>query len=101
MDVLFVSVHVKPEAVTAFVEATRENAENSRREPDNARFEFYQQQDDPTRFILIEAYRSAQGPAQHRATAHYLKWLDRVTPMMAEPRTRVLYRNHVPGDEDL
>ncbi len=101
MDVVFVHVHVKPEDVAAFVEATRENAEHSRREPDNARFEFFQQQDDPTRFILIEAYRSAQGPVQHRATAHYSRWLARVTPMMAEPRTKVLYQNRVPRDEDL
>ncbi len=101
MDVLFVHVHVKPEAVAEFLEATRENAEHSQREPEIARFEFFQQQDDPTWFMLIEAYRSAQGPAQHRATAHYLKWLDRVTPMMAEPRTRVLYQNRVPRDEDL
>ncbi len=101
MDVIFVHVHVKPEAVTGFIAATHENAQNSRREPDVARFEFFQQQDDPTRFVLVEAYRSGQGPARHRATAHYHKWLDTVTPMMAEPRTRTIYANHIPRDEDM
>ena len=101
MDVVFVHVHVKPQVAAEFIAATRENAEHSRHEPDIARFELFQQQDDPTRFILIEAYRSAQGPAQHRATVHYLKWLDVVTPMMAEPRTRIVYDNRDPGDEGL
>jgi len=63
MHVVFVHIHVKAEAVTEFIEATRENSEHSRCEAEIARFEFFQQQDDPTRFLLIEAYRSTQGPA--------------------------------------
>jgi quinol monooxygenase YgiN len=50
-----------------------------------------QQQDDPARFLLIEVYRTAQAPAQHRETAHYLTWRDTVADMMAEPRIRVEY----------
>ncbi len=101
MDVVFVGVHVKPEAVARFLQATRENAEHSQKEPAIARFEVYQLNDDPTRFMLIEAYRTPDGPAQHHATAHYIKWRDEVAPMMAEPRSKAIYRNVVPSDGDL
>ena len=40
MLILCVYVHVKPEAVEAFREATTENARNSRREPGVAQFDF-------------------------------------------------------------
>jgi quinol monooxygenase YgiN len=42
---------------------------------------------DPTRFLLVEVYRTADAPAAHKATAHYLKWRDAVAGMMAAPRT--------------
>jgi len=98
MDVAFVQIQVKPEAVDAFLEATLDNARHSQREPGIARFEVYQQNDDPTRFILLEAYRTAEGPAQHQATPHYLKWRETVTSMMTEPRTKVIYQNRHPSD---
>jgi quinol monooxygenase YgiN len=56
-----------------------------------ARFDVLQQQDDPTRFVLYEAYRTADAPAAHKATAHYQKWAAVTAEMFAEPRTRALY----------
>jgi quinol monooxygenase YgiN len=94
-----VHVHVKPECIEAFRMASAENANASVKEPGVARFDVLQQQDDPTRFLLVEVYRSADDPARHKATAHYLKWRDTVAPMMAEPRAAVHFRNLVPGDE--
>jgi len=58
-----------------------------------------QQADDPSRFILVEVYRTAEAPAQHKETAHYLAWRDAATSMMAEPRTNVKYSNICPSDE--
>jgi (4S)-4-hydroxy-5-phosphonooxypentane-2,3-dione isomerase len=86
-----VDVHVKPESVADFLQATLENASASVQEPGIARFELVEQQDDSTRFVLIEVYRTPEGVTAHRATAHYAKWRDLVEPMMAEPRQRVLY----------
>jgi len=91
MLVVHVHVHVKPECVETFREATLENARHSVREPGIARFDIMQQQDDPTRFMLIEAYRSTEATAAHKATAHYAKWRDAVEPMMAEPRSSVKF----------
>lgn len=90
---LIVQVHVQvlPGAVDAFVDATRANARASEAEPGIARFDVIQQADDPTRFVLIEAYRHEEAPAQHKATAHYAAWRDAVAPLMAQPRTSVKY----------
>ena len=98
MLVVHVHVHVKPEHVAAFRQATLENARNSVQEPGIARFDVVQQTDDPTRFTLVEAYRTAEATAAHKATAHYAKWRDAVADMMAEPRTSVKYANVFPPD---
>ena len=86
MPIVHVSIHVKPEFVDAFRQATIENARNSIREQGIARFEALQQADDPSRFLLIEIYRDAGAQARHRETAHYATWRDTVAEMMAEPR---------------
>jgi len=98
MLIVHVHVHVKPEAVEAFKQATIENARNSVQEPGVARFDVIQQNDDPTRFILVEVYRTADDPARHKETDHYKKWRDTVADMMAEPRRSVKFTNVFPDD---
>lgn len=98
MLVVHVHVHVKPEHVAAFRQATIENARNSLQEPGIARFDVVQQADDPTRFTLVEAYRTVEATAAHKATAHYVKWRDAVADMMAAPRTSVKFANVFPPD---
>jgi quinol monooxygenase YgiN len=99
MLIVHVHVHVKPEFIDAFREASVENARHSIREAGIARFDVLQQADDPSRFILVEVYRTPQAPAEHKDTAHYQLWRDRVAPMMAEPRGSVRYSNLFPGEE--
>ena len=91
MLIVLVNVHVKPECVEAFWQASLANARLSLQEPGITRFDVLQQQDDPTRFMLIEAYRNVEATAAHKATAHYAAWRDTVASMMAEPRTSVKY----------
>ena len=98
MLVVHVHVHVKPESVEAFKQATIANVRESIKEPGIAGFDFTQQQDVPTRFVLVEAYRTAQAPAAHKETRHYQVWRDHVAPMMAEPRTSVKFVNLFPED---
>jgi (4S)-4-hydroxy-5-phosphonooxypentane-2,3-dione isomerase len=89
MFIVHVFVHVKPECVQAFSEATIENARNSVQEPGIARFDVVRHQDDPTRFVLVEVYRTPADAGLHKDTAHYARWRDTVADMMAEPRTSV------------
>lgn len=99
MLVVFVHVHVKPESIEAFREASVANASQSVQEAGIARFDVIQQSDDPSRFVLVEAYRDAEAPAKHKETAHYMTWRDTVADMMAEPRTALKYTNVFPSDE--
>ena len=99
MLIVHVFVHVKPEQVEAFRTASLENARNSVQEPGIARFDFIQQQDDPTRFVLVEVYRTSDDPGRHKETAHYQKWRDTVADMMAEPRTSIKYTNVFPDEQ--
>lgn len=96
--VVHVYVQVQPECVEAFKEATLANARASRQEPGVARFDVVQQTDDPTRFVLVEVYRTPAAPAAHKETAHYAAWRDAVAPMMAAPRSSVKYTNVFPDD---
>ena len=98
MYVVHVFVRVKEDSVDAFKIATLENARNSVQEPGIARFDVVQQFDDPTRFVLVEVYRTPEDPAEHKKTAHYKKWRETVADMMAEPRSSVKYSNVFPDD---
>lgn len=98
MLVVHVHVQVRADQIEAFKAASRANARASVQEPGIARFDVVQQSDDPTRFVLVEVYRSADAPAAHKETAHYALWRDTVAPMMAEPRRSVKYANVFPED---
>ncbi len=87
MYTVLVYVHVKSEAIEGFKAASMENATSSVKEPGIARFDLLQQQDDPTRFILVEVYRTAEASGAHKETLHYKKWRNTVESMMAEPRS--------------
>jgi quinol monooxygenase YgiN len=96
MLIIHVSIHVKPEFIEAFKTAILDNASNSVREPGVVRFDVVQQADDPSRFMLLEAYHTTEAHAAHRETAHYQRWRDAVGPMMAETRTSVKYTHIFP-----
>ena len=99
MLVVHVFVHVKSDQVEVFQQASLENARNSIQEPGIARFDIIQQQDDSTRFVLVEVYRTSGDPARHKKTGHYQKWRDTVVDMMAEPRTSIKYTNVFPDEK--
>ena len=100
MLIVHVFVHVKPESVDDFKAATLENARNSVQEPGVVRFDVVQQDDDPTRFALLEIYRDADAPARHKETTHYAAWAAAVEPMLAEPRQRVRYHEIFPDPRE-
>jgi quinol monooxygenase YgiN len=101
MYILHVNIHVKPEHVEEFKNLSVENASASTvNEPGCARFDIVQQADDPTRFVYTEVYRDADSAAKHKETKHYNHWREVAEPLLAEPRTRVVYSNVFPKDLD-
>jgi quinol monooxygenase YgiN len=99
MLIVHVHVRVKPEFLEPFKRASLDNARQSVTEPGVARFDVIQQQDDPTQFVLVEAYRTPAAPAAHKETKHYQMWRDAVAPMMAERRSSVKFVNLFPDDK--
>jgi len=98
MIIVHVHVVVKPESVEAFKSASILNAQASLQEPGIFRFDLIQEETDPTRFVLVEIYRSAEAQLAHKETTHYAIWRDIVAPMMAEPRKSVKFTNIYPDD---
>lgn len=68
MIVTTVLVHVKPENIDDFINASKKNHEASIQEPGNMRFDVLQSKDDPSRFLLYEAYESDEAAAGHKKT---------------------------------
>ncbi|MCC6302354.1 MAG: antibiotic biosynthesis monooxygenase [Gammaproteobacteria bacterium] len=97
MHVTLVQVRVKPGHVADFIEATRRNHAASVRETGNRRFDVLQSPEDPTCFVLYEAYASTEDAAAHKRTAHYLEWREAVADWMAEPRQGLPYRGLFPA----
>jgi len=98
MYVTCVHVHVKKEHVQDFIDATVKNHRSSVKEPGNLRFDILQSLDDPSRFVMYEAYESKDAAGAHKNTQHYLTWKQTVAPYMAEPRVGVPFRVIVPED---
>lgn len=91
MYVTVVYVHVKADNVDEFIKASKPNHDNSVMEDGNRRFDILQMAQDPTRFILYEAFESKEAAARHKSTPHYLTWRETIAEWMAEPRNGVVY----------
>ena len=99
MIVTLVHVFVKPEFIDAFIDATRINHENSIKEPGNLRFDILQDDQNPGKFILYEAYAHAEAVAAHKETQHYFTWRDTVAPWMEKPREGVKHKLLFPASK--
>jgi (4S)-4-hydroxy-5-phosphonooxypentane-2,3-dione isomerase len=100
MYIVHVHMHVKPQFVESFKTISLENADNSCKEPGIARFDVLQEENDPTHFEFVEVYRTLADPVKHKETLHYNKWRELAEPMLSEQRTRSIYTNIYPADQD-
>jgi len=91
MHVTLVYVQVDPAHIDDFIAATRLNHEASVQESGNRRFDILQSPENPSHFILYEAYVSAEAAAAHKEKTHYLTWRDTVASWMAKPRQGIRY----------
>ncbi len=98
MIVTCVYVYVKEEHIDDFIEASIENHNGTVKEPGNLRFDVLQSKDDPSKFLLYEAFESEEANAAHKKTEHYLKWRETVADWMAKPREGVPYNVIRPVD---
>jgi autoinducer 2-degrading protein len=96
MYVTLVHVRVKREVVDQFIDATVANCEASTRESGNVRFDLLRDAEDPTRFVIYEAYVDESAAKAHKDTPHYLEWRAKVEDWMAEPRRGDRYEGLFP-----
>ena len=96
MFVTLVHIHVKPDQVDTFLDATRANHEASIREDGNLRFDVLRSVEDPLRFVLYEWYADEAAALRHRDTPHYAAWRDATVHVFAEPRYGVRYEGLFP-----
>jgi len=101
MIVTFVHVWVKTDRIEDFKQASIANHRESIKEPGNLRFDILQDDADPSKFVLYEAYASEDASAAHKNTPHYLKWRETVADWMAQPRKGIKHKILAPQDKDL
>lgn len=100
MIATLVYVHVKPDYIEPFIEASRLNHESSLKEAGNIRFDIIQKADDPSSFVFYEVFKDEQAIADHKKTAHYLRWRQTVEPWMAIPREGVKHNPLYPENRE-
>lgn len=62
---------VKPEHAAQWVDLTRVFTEATRAEPGNLWFDWSRSVDDPTEFVLVEAFRDGEAGAAHVQSEHF------------------------------
>ena len=84
MHVTLVYVHVLQDYIEDFIRASEANHNASIQEPGNLRFDILQSADDPTRFVLYEAYLTKKDPAGAAETAEQLLALSRTHAVLGD-----------------
>ena len=100
MIITCVIVYVKNAFINDFIEASITNHKGSIKESGNMRFDILQCADDPSRFLLYEAYESEEAAVAHKKTEHYLKWRETVADWMAKPREGIKHNVICPSERN-
>ena len=86
MELMHIEMKVKADCVEAFTEVTRTNAEATRAEPGNLRFDVTQSMTDPTVFFVLEAYADGAAKNAHFKSAHFDAWQKAVGELVEDTR---------------
>lgn len=82
--VMQITHHVLPEYIDLYIEATRVNAEATRKESGNIRFDVLRDPTDPCRFLLYEVYIDRSAHQIHLASAHFMVWKNAVQHIFSD-----------------
>ena len=99
MFIQVVYLEAQPDKLDTFLAEATVNARASLTEPGVVRFDFLQQADTPTKFMLYEVYRSSNDLEAHKETDHFKRWVEKGVPTLIGERIRVIYNNLEPDDE--
>ncbi len=96
MEVTLVEINVKADKVDEFLEVFRDNHEGAIKEPGNLRFDVLQDEQEPTRFYIYEAYADSDAVAAHKKTPHYLRCVEALEAIMTGPRKKTRFKGIYP-----
>ena len=101
MIITCVHVYVKPQFIDGFIAATMLNHEGTIQEPGNVRFDFLQDANEPSKFLLYEVFKTEADVKAHKETSHYLRWRDAVSDWMDKNREGIRYNLIAPQNSAL
>jgi quinol monooxygenase YgiN len=87
--VIFITAkfRVRPEHADQWPEISREFTDATRSEPGNLWFEWSRSVDDPTEYVLVEAFRDEEAGGAHVQSAHFKNAIAMLPPyLIATPR---------------
>jgi len=96
MIFIVVKFPVLPEHRDAWLEALEPYTTATRAEPGNLWFEWSQSIDDPTVFVLVEAFREGDAPGAHVNSTHFKAAMSLMPTMLA--RTPEIVNVQVAGE---
>ena len=96
MVVVQITHHIKPEHVEQYIEATLKNAEETRKEVGNVRFDVLKDAANPCAFQLYEVYVDRAAQQAHLATPHFSSWKEAVKGIFEKASIQKFEALHVP-----
>ena len=96
MLVMQITHHIRPEHVEHYIEATLKNAEETRKEPGNIRFDLLKDPSNPFMFQLYEVYVDRTAQQSHLASAHFATWKEAVKGVFEKVSIQKFEAIHVP-----
>ena len=96
MLTVLVSIKVRSEHVTAFIDATIEETRTSLKDPGVVQIDVLQDSNDAAHITLHEVFESRAVGLQHLEMAHFKQWQSTVKPMLVEPPHAVAYEHVFP-----
>ena len=88
---------VKPEHADTWAEITREFTEATRAEPGNLWFDWSRSLDDPTEYVLVEAFRDGEAGSAHVQSEHFKNAQRTLPPFLA--RTPRIVNMTIPQED--
>jgi quinol monooxygenase YgiN len=77
MLAIVVTLEANPGKTDALLEALKENAAGSRKEPGCRKWEYSQHLEDPGKFAIYEVYDNEDAMQAHFDSAHFQHWVKR------------------------
>lgn len=92
MEVTLVEINVHQDKVEEFLKVFHANHLGALKEPGNLRFDVLQDEQEPTRFYIYEAYVDNTAVAAHKKTPHYLQCVEALEGIMTGPRKKTQFK---------